>query len=246
MRSLLPLALIALLATPLFADHGDETLGRWLAKSEVVVTGTIRDNPVGFTSELGVINYLVELDGVQWLKGQRAKDEKSLRATVVRFEMAEDDRVAWLSKGNEVILFLRRGKGSGNLITVDNWFGAQKKRTWMLRSLRRLGGTTNDTTGVVPKPAAPTAKPALRPHAAALALLLRRCAHEIEALEAKNNDWHDVTPRRFVVQRPFWPGTIDSRRSFTAEYYFGDTLMRSWSIDLGEGLVAARAKKEKK
>lgn len=230
MRTILALALISLLTASAWADQGDDTLRRWLAKADVVLVGKIRTPPLATTMELGVINYHVDLDVTGWLKGKGPKDANRMRATVVRFELDEDDRVSWLVKDSEVILFLNRTKGSGALRTTDNWFGAQKKRTWLLRSLKRLAKESSPGTKTV-------ARAKLRPHAAALTLLLERCARDIEELESPNNDWHDVTPRRFVIRRPFWPGTIDSTHTFDAEYYLGDTLLRRWSIDLRERAV---------
>jgi hypothetical protein len=122
------------------ADEGDDTLVYFLRKSDLVVIGTIKNEPVGVFTENGVPNYVCDFAVSEVLKGDRAHKDKTLRINIVRFEMDDKDRHPLLKKDTECIVFLKK-EPEGNIprwATADFWFGLQQPSPWMAKSLKRL------------------------------------------------------------------------------------------------------------
>lgn len=158
MRTIGTLALVLLVTAAVWhlarrasADDGDDTLKRWLARSDVVVDATIRSQPGAFYGEIGVANYALELEVHATLKGTALpppppeavpKDQPARpRALIVRFELVEADRLPCLKEGARVVLFLKE-LPTGNFPaheTADFWFGVQPYGPWLVRRLGELG-----------------------------------------------------------------------------------------------------------
>ncbi len=131
------------------ADTGDDTLRHYLSRSDVVVDATIRSLGGAFYGEVGVANYVVELDVHAYVKGKLPDPPKDAlvpgepvrpRATIVRFELVEADRLPYLKEGARVVLFLKQ-LGEGNSPrhqTSDMWFGVQPQGPWLVRRLKEL------------------------------------------------------------------------------------------------------------
>jgi hypothetical protein len=122
------------------ADAGDDTLRFYLSKSKLVVLGAIATEPVGYSSERGVLNYVCEFKVSEVCKGDDAWQGKSIRITIMRFEMAKEDRDPLVKKGAECILFLNQ-QPAGDLppwVTADVWFGIQHPSPLLSKSLTRL------------------------------------------------------------------------------------------------------------
>jgi hypothetical protein len=85
-------------------------------------------------------------------------------------------------------------------------------------------------------PAAAAGKPEQSPHVEALALVFRKAAARIQAMD-KENWWFDVKERAWDVQRPFSPGYIDSTHLFTVSYQIGNKPVAAWQVDTRSGKV---------
>lgn len=149
----LPLLLTAgvwLVARHASADSGDDTLRRWMDRSDVVVDATLRSFGGAFYNEIGVANYAVELEVHATLKGKplplppaEARQPGAPvrpRAVIVRFEEVEEDRLPYLKEGARVVLFLKQ-LPTGNFPahqTSDFWFGVQPHGPWLVRRLTEL------------------------------------------------------------------------------------------------------------
>jgi len=131
------------------ADAGDDTLRLYLGRSDVVVDATLRSLGGAFYDELGVANYVVELDVHAYVKGNLPDPPKEAlvpgrpvrpRATIVRFELVEEDRLPYVKEGARVVLFLKAcGEGSFPAHeTSDFWFGVQPHGPWLVRRLKEL------------------------------------------------------------------------------------------------------------
>jgi hypothetical protein len=122
------------------ADSGDDTLAYFLSKSELVVIGTLKDEPVGVFTENGVPNYVCDFAVSDVLKGDNALRGKTIRVNIVRFEDDEKDRHPLIKKDAECIVFLKK-QSEGTIprwATADFWFGLQYPSPWMAKSLKRL------------------------------------------------------------------------------------------------------------
>lgn len=132
------------------ADDGDDTLKRWLDRSDAVVDATIHGFEGPFYNEVGVANYAVELEVHAMLKGRelpppppeaRQPGEPTRpRARIVRFESNEADHLPWLKDGARAVLFLK-ALPQGNFPahqTADFWFGVQPYGPWLVRRLGEL------------------------------------------------------------------------------------------------------------
>jgi hypothetical protein len=84
--------------------------------------------------------------------------------------------------------------------------------------------------------AAEARKPEQSPHAEALALVFRKAAGRIRAVDKE--DWlMDTKERTWSVQRPFGPGTIDSTHLFTVTYKVAGKPVAAWWVDSRERTV---------
>lgn len=131
---------LVLTAVVCLADDSDETLVRWLSRSDLVVLGMIVTEPTGITSELGVPNYICEFKVSDVCKGDMDLKGKIIRGNIKRFEMKKEDHHPLIKRDSECILFLKM-EGNGTVpqwVTADFWFGIQQPIPWMVRSLKRL------------------------------------------------------------------------------------------------------------
>jgi hypothetical protein len=111
----------------------------FLARSDLVVLGEIASQPVGISSEVGVVEYACDFRVAEVLKGDKP-GPTTLRVMIVRFELEEGDQLPELKKGGKCILFLKRAS-RGDIPpwrTADFWFGVQRPNLSMGRSLKRL------------------------------------------------------------------------------------------------------------
>jgi hypothetical protein len=139
MREVISLGLILALRASAFAAGGDDTLRFFLAKSDLVILGEITSQPVGISSEVGVVEYACDFRIAEVLKGG-TPGSGTLAVNIVRFELEEGDRLPELKKGGKCILFLKSAS-RGEMPpwrTADFWFGVQRPSPWMARSLKRL------------------------------------------------------------------------------------------------------------
>ncbi len=68
------------------------------------------------------------------------------------------------------------------------------------------------------------------PHAQAVELVLQTQQARIREVDRENWD-HDVKERSWVVQRPFFPGIIDSTRMFNVSYRIAGKEAAAWQVD---------------
>lgn len=121
------------------ADEDDDTLKYYLSKSDCVALGTIASEPIGISSEAGVVEYVCDFKVSESFKGDGVTNGVMTRVVIVRFERGASDRHPLLKKGGECILFLNNASPSiPKWRTVDFWFGIQYPNSLMGRSLKRL------------------------------------------------------------------------------------------------------------
>lgn len=123
------------------AGEGDETLRFFLAKSDLVVSGTINSNSVVVTTDPGIPNYLFEFQVDDVLKGEVGLKGKLIRVSIRRFEGGRNWKGHPLLKdGAQCILFLRGVKPPSLPAwrEADPWFSVQPANPSMTESLKRL------------------------------------------------------------------------------------------------------------
>jgi hypothetical protein len=123
------------------AGEGDETLRFFLAKSDLVVSGTINSNSVVVTTDPGIPNYLFEFQVDDVLKGEVGLKGKLIRVSIRRFEGGRNWKGHPLLKdGAQCILFLRGVKPPSLPAwrEADPRFSVQPANPSMTESLRRL------------------------------------------------------------------------------------------------------------
>ena len=162
---LLPLCLFCSVAV---ADDGDETLRFYLSKSDVVALGKFASEPIGKSSEQGVVHYQADFKIARLIKGEKSGERATggtVRVNCVRFELSSEERPAQLKQGGNAILFLKclsNGHGRKPLpsyITTDPWFAIQPPQAAMADALARLadapfpGGSVEQARPAEPKPA---------------------------------------------------------------------------------------------
>jgi hypothetical protein len=135
-----PAVALVLAASVCVADDGDDTLKRWLSRSDLAVVGTIVSEPVGIISERGVPNYICEFKVSDVCKGNAKIKDETINVNIMRFEIDEKDKHPLIEKGAESILFLKKGPkdSTPSRTTSDFWFGIQHPMPWMVNSLKRL------------------------------------------------------------------------------------------------------------
>ena len=130
---------LLLLGATAVADDGDDTLRGWLAKSELVVAGTITNEPIGITHETGVPNYIGDFKVAEVLKGDVTLAGKVIAVNIVRFELDVKDKHPLVKKDGECILFLKNVSPDKPVWqTADCWFSVQQASPLLVRSLKRL------------------------------------------------------------------------------------------------------------
>lgn len=73
---LLPLCLFCSVAV---ADDGDETLRFYLSKSDVVALGKFASEPIGKSSEQGVVHYQADFKIARLIKGEKSGETRNGR-----------------------------------------------------------------------------------------------------------------------------------------------------------------------
>lgn len=139
-NTLLMVLVVAPFATWCRAESGDDTLRYYLSKSQLVVIGTIENEPTAQFGEDSVPIYRFNFKVSEVLKGEWDKS-KVLSPAVARFEQNEKDSVpCLLRKGGTCVLFLRSAPPNSLPAweSVDPWFGIQHAGPMMARSLKRL------------------------------------------------------------------------------------------------------------
>jgi hypothetical protein len=121
------------------ADESDDTLRFYMRQSDLVVSGTIVNEPEGIVDEAGVINWICTLKMTGVLHGKKP-DADTIGVNIARFEIDAKDRPSYLKKGAECILFLKNHSKTGkpSWMTADYWFGIQPRFPTMERSIKRL------------------------------------------------------------------------------------------------------------
>jgi hypothetical protein len=133
------LAFLAVLPISIFADSGDDTLQFCLSKSDVVLLGTIMNEPAAVYTEEGVPNIICEFRVSDVLKGDGKMNGTTVSVNIKRFEADKKDHHPLIRKDAECILFLKQTQGNiPTLETADFWFGVQHPFPWLAKSLKRL------------------------------------------------------------------------------------------------------------
>jgi hypothetical protein len=148
MRTVAAIGMMLVFAAPSFADSGDDTLRSYLKKSALVVLGEITSEPIGMSTEAGVLNYICDFRIAEVLDGERPADD-TIRVAIIRFENSDADRIPELKQGSRWILFLKSAPRGATPVweTADVWFGVQRPSPWMARSLKRLSGKSESEAG---------------------------------------------------------------------------------------------------
>jgi len=73
------------------------------------------------------------------------------------------------------------------------------------------------------------------PHLEALQLVLKQHADQIRRADDPKHWWHDVKPRTFTIERPFYPGYIDSTHWFHVDYEIDGKKVEFWTVDTRKG-----------
>jgi hypothetical protein len=122
-------------------EEGDDTLRFSLAKSDLVVSGTINSNSIVVTTDPGTPNYLFDFQVDDVLKGEVGLKGKLIQVSIKRFEGGRNWKGHPLLKdGARCILFLRGVKPPSVPAwrEVDPWFSVQPANLSMSESLKRL------------------------------------------------------------------------------------------------------------
>jgi hypothetical protein len=126
------------------AEEGDDTLGFFLSKADLVVSGTINSNSiVVVTTDPGMPDYLFEFQVEDVLKGEAGLQGKLIRVCIRQFEGSRDWKGHPLLKdGAQCILFLRSVKLPSPPVwrEADPWFSVQPANRSMSQSLKRMAG----------------------------------------------------------------------------------------------------------
>jgi hypothetical protein len=131
------------MTTALLADDGDDTLRGWMAKADLVVAGTIANEPIGITHETGVPNYLCDFKVADVLQGDATLAGQTLAVNIVRFELVAKDKSPLVKKDAQCILFLKNVSPDKPVWqTADFWFGLQPASPWLALALKRLDAET--------------------------------------------------------------------------------------------------------
>jgi hypothetical protein len=136
-----PFCTVLLLISGLsWADKSDHTLHRWLSRSDLVVIGTVANNPVAVVSAKGVLNYHWAFKVADVCKGNADLRGESISVSTTRIEIDEKDLHPLIKKDAESILFLKNEgtEEKPNWVTADYWFGIQRPSPWMVKSIKRL------------------------------------------------------------------------------------------------------------
>jgi hypothetical protein len=108
-----------------------------VAKSDLVVTGTVKEDPVGTEDQPGVVTYSFRFKVTDVLKGEKVGKGK-LTVAVTRFEQEDKDRLPLLRKGRKCILFLKKERPGTYPFwgTVDYWFSVQRYGPTMAEGIK--------------------------------------------------------------------------------------------------------------
>ena len=124
------------------ADASDDTLRFYLARSELVVLGTIMSRPGGYIDEKGspvCIHYACKVKIQEVLKGDQNLKGETISVDIPQFETGGIGANPLIAKDSECILFLKkRENAQPEWETADFWFGIQYPSPTMIESLKRL------------------------------------------------------------------------------------------------------------
>ena len=144
---------MTLVASISWADTSDDTLKLYLSKSDLVVRGTITSEPAGIIDSDGALNYVCVFKVSDVLKGNPDLKDKTVKVSIMRFELDEKDHHPLITKGAESILFLKQAKDSApKWETADYWFGMQHPFPFLAKSLKRLAKEEASRTTIKPRP----------------------------------------------------------------------------------------------
>lgn len=130
------------------AEESDDTLRFYLAKSELVVTGSIQSDPAGIVDKKGFVAYLCQFRVDDVLKGDAALKGTVIWVGISRHEVGEEDKHPLIKMGGESLLFLKSSQqNSPTWVTADSWFGIQHPGPSLSRALRRVAGAAAANPG---------------------------------------------------------------------------------------------------
>jgi hypothetical protein len=139
---LLTVAGLLLLGTrAVSAEEGDDTLRFFLAKSDLVVSGTINSNSIVVTTDPGAPNYLFDFQVDDVLKGEVGLKGKLIQVSIKRFEGGQNWKGHPLLKDGARCIFFLRGVKPPSVPAwreADPWFSVQPANLSMSESLKRL------------------------------------------------------------------------------------------------------------
>ena len=92
MKTGMVLGAVLALASPAFADEGEDTLRFYLAKSDLVILAKIASAPKRASEEVGGVYYSCDFQIAEVLRGQKPAED-TIRVTIARFEREEADRL---------------------------------------------------------------------------------------------------------------------------------------------------------
>jgi hypothetical protein len=117
--------------------HNDGTIRQWLSKSDLVVVGNIVHLPKGaLTDQIGDARYFAAVRVLDVCKGDADLKGKTIKTSILRFELKDKDRHPLLKENAKAILFLK--KAGTSWTTADTEFGIQHPEPDLIRSLKRL------------------------------------------------------------------------------------------------------------
>ena len=121
------------------ADANNQPLKLLLSKSDLVVLGTITNEPIEVDLESSVPNYICEFQVEDVLKGDAMLLRRVIAVNIMRFEMEAKDKHPLIKKGSECIVFLKADKpNTPSWVTADFWFGVQYPSPWLARELKQM------------------------------------------------------------------------------------------------------------
>ena len=139
-RILSLLVLIILPSVYCMANDSYDTLRYYLSKSELVLFGTIVNEPVGLIDEEGVVNYITDFMVKEVLKGETIISGDTLKVNIIRHELSPEDRLPLIRQHSDCILFLNKAR-KGDIpewLTSDFWFAVQYPSLSLATSLKQL------------------------------------------------------------------------------------------------------------
>ncbi len=137
---------------PAEPTDNNDLLCRLIAKSELVVAGTVVTAPVVREEEARGVTYRFRFGVAKVLKGDKG-GEAELMVHVSRFELIRQDRHPELKKGGKCILFLTPARRSDvpSWQSTDGWFGVQQDDYTMAADIKKIAGNDDQEKDDDPK-----------------------------------------------------------------------------------------------